>query len=192
MELILASSSRYRCELLATLGLEFRCVTPAVDERPLPEESAAALVARLAQAKARRVAESHEAALVIGSDQSVALDGEFLGKPHSEANAIAQLKRLRGRTATFYTGLCLINSAADRCQVAVEAYSVSIRALSDAEIAAYVSRDRPLDCVGAFRSEGLGIALFSRMRGDDPNTLVGLPLIRLVEFLGNEGVRVLG
>ena len=191
MQLILASSSQYRRRLLETLGLTFEVRRPEVDESPLPEEAPESLVERLAVAKARAVAGGSTAELIIGSDQTAALNGQFLTKPGDVAHAVEQLQQLSGRTVTFFTGLCLYNTQTDRVQLSVEPYTVTLRKLTDAQIVNYVQRDQPFDSAGAFRSEGLGIALFERLEGEDPNTLVGLPLIRLIEFLGNEGVDVL-
>lgn len=192
MKLILASSSIHRARLLDLLELPYTTCSPEVDETPLPGEAAAILAARLSEAKARAVAADMGDALVIGSDQTAAVDGEFLTKPATEANAVRQLRGLRGRRVTFHTGLCLYNTTQERIQVGVETSTVTFRDLEDPEIEDYVRREQPLDCVGAFRSEGLGIALFSALDVGDPSALVGLPLVRLVEFLGNEGVRVLG
>jgi septum formation protein len=191
MELVLASTSPYRRALLARLGLPFAVATPDVDEVPRAGESPAETAARLAQEKASAVAARNPHALVIGSDQVVACDGRRFGKPGTAANAIHQLTALSGRAATFYTAICLVNGHSGRTQAAVEPVTVHFRTLSLASIERYVALDRPLDCAGAFRSEGLGIALVERMTGDDPNALIGLPLIRLVSFLAEEGVSTL-
>ena len=177
--------------MLETLGLAFEIRRPEIDESPLLDETPESLVARLAQAKARAVAHASTAELIIGSDQTAAVDGRFLTKPGDAHHAVAQLQQLSGRTVTFFTGLCLYNPATDRAQLSVEPYTVTLRTLTDSQIETYVQRDEPFDCAGAFRSEGLGIALFERLEGEDPNTLVGLPLIRLIEFLGNEGIDIL-
>ena len=177
--------------MLETLGLAFEIRRPEIDESPLLDETPESLVARLAQAKARAVVHASTAELIIGSDQTAAVDGRFLTKPGDAHHAVAQLQQLSGRTVTFFTGLCLYNPATDRAQLSVEPYTVTLRTLTDSQIETYVQRDEPFDCAGAFRSEGLGIALFERLEGEDPNTLVGLPLIRLVEFLGNEGIDIL-
>ena len=191
MQLILASSSQYRRRLLGTLGLSFEVRSPDIDESPLPDESPESLVGRLAQAKARAVADGSTAELIIGSDQTAAVNGRFLTKPGDEPHAVEQLQYLSGRTVTFFTGLCLYNTRTDAAQLSVEPYTVTLRNLTNAQIESYVQRDQPFDSAGAFRSEGLGIALFERLQGEDPNALIGLPLIRLIEFLGNEGVDVL-
>ncbi|EIC23118.1 Maf family protein [Thiorhodovibrio frisius] len=195
--IVLASSSRYRRALLDKLGLdrlglECRTDAPDIDEQALPGEAPATLVERLALAKARAVAPRHPNALIIGSDQVASIDGQMLGKPGGHQAAIAQLERLAGRQVCFLTGLCLLNSATGRSQSCCESFWVSFRHLSQKQIAAYVERERPYDCAGAFKSEGLGIALSSRLEGADPNSLIGLPLIRLIAMLEAEGIEVLG
>ncbi|MEZ5550181.1 MAG: nucleoside triphosphate pyrophosphatase [Pseudomonadales bacterium] len=192
-QLVLASTSPYRAALLARLGLPFTTAAPAVDEQALPGERAVDLVARLAVAKACAVAERVTAAsLVIGSDQVALLDNTILGKPGTEAKARAQLARLSGREVRFLTGLCLLNTATGARQVEVVETPVHFRVLSHNQISDYVRREMPLDCAGAFKSEGLGIALFERIGGDDPNALIGLPLIVLCSMLRDQGVAVLG
>ena len=190
LRLILASSSRYRAQLLARLGVEFETVTPNVDERRLTTESAREATLRLARAKAQAVASRYEGALVVGSDQLAELDGEALGKPGTEMAALAQLQRLAGRTVNFHTGVCLWAGGGHRVQLDSVRYEVSLRKLSPEAIQRYVAREAPLDCAGSFRSEGLGIALFERMAGDDPTALIGLPLIRLVAMLEREGLQI--
>ena len=191
--LILASTSRYRAELLARLGLPFESAAPDVDETPLPGEPADKLVARLSLAKARAVAaRADKGSLLIGSDQVAVLDGTILGKPGTEANAKDQLARLSGRTVRFLTGLCLSNTATGTHQVRVVETPVRFRKLSAAAIADYVQREQPLDCAGSFKSEGLGIALFETIGGTDPNALIGLPLIELCTLLADQGVAILG
>ena len=190
-QLILASSSPYRAALLERLGLAFICQTPGIDEAAQARESADRLVRRLAEAKARHVARGHGAALVIGSDQVAVLDGRIIGKPGYHAQAAAQLRAASGRRLSFLTGLCLLNGAADRTQVDVIPTTVVFRELSDTEIEAYLHRERPYDCAGAFKSEGLGISLLSAIESGDPTALIGLPLIRLCEMLRVEGVEIL-
>jgi len=189
--LILASSSIYRRALLERLQLPFSVVTPEVDETPqhgeLPDQTAL----RLAQEKARKVALAHPDALIIGCDQVATLDGHQLGKPLTHDNAVCQLQRMRGRTVTFHSALCLLNSGSGHLQAWVEPYAVRFRALTDAQIQNYLCKEQPYHCAGSAKSEGLGIALIEWMRGDDPNALIGLPLIKLVGMLQNEGVAVI-
>ncbi|MFA7594240.1 MAG: nucleoside triphosphate pyrophosphatase [Thiohalobacteraceae bacterium] len=192
LPLILASTSPYRQSLLERLGLEFSVCSPAVDETPLPGEAPTALVHRLSEAKARAGATRAGQGLVIGSDQVAVVGDEVLGKPGDAEHACAQLTRLSGQRVDFLTGLCLFNSTDDRIQLDVVPFSVIFRHLSPAQIEDYVGRERPFNCAGSFKSEGLGIALFERMEGDDPSALIGLPLIRLVDMLETEGVTVLG
>ncbi len=191
MKLVLASSSPYRRRLLQRLGIDFDCDPPDIDEQPLAGETAPKTVARLAEAKARAVASRAGDALVIGSDQLALMDGRPLGKPGSRDANIDQLMRASGRWVDFLTGLCLLNARSDACQLEVVEYSVEFRRLSRAQIECYVDREQPFDCAGGFKAEGLGVALFRRMRGDDPSALIGLPLICLSRMLLNEGVDVL-
>jgi len=186
--LVLASTSPFRRALLGKLGLPFSCRSPLTDETPLPGEKAPDLVARLAATKAQAACRVGETALIIGSDQVALLGEQILGKPLNHANATAQLRLCCGRAVTFYTGLCLLNSQNGRRQVVVDRFKVHFRHLNDDQIERYLRREQPYQCAGSFKSEGLGICLFERLEGDDPNTLVGLPLIRLVELLDNEGV----
>jgi septum formation protein len=190
--LILASTSRYRAELLRKLGLPFSARAPGVDETQAPAEPPDVLVRRLAEAKARAVGRDEREALIIGSDQVAVCRGRTLGKPGSAERARGQLAELSGQTVVFLTGLCLLDAATGTAQVAVDTTRVVFRDLSADEIANYVDREQPLDCAGSFKSEGLGIALFEAIQGTDPNALVGLPLIELCRMLRNAGVRVLG
>ncbi|HAW93675.1 MULTISPECIES: Maf family protein [unclassified Arsukibacterium] len=189
--LYLASTSVYRRQLLAKLTPHFTAVKPETDETPFSGEDATALVRRLARAKAQAVANTLSEGLVIGSDQVAVFNGQIIGKPHTVDNAIAQLSQFSGHSVTFLTGLALINATTAQCQLIVEPFTVSFRILNEQEIAAYVAREQPLDCAGSFKSEGLGISLFSALRGDDPNSLIGLPLIKLLQLLRNEGVDLL-
>ena len=189
--LYLALTSVYRRALLQKLTTQFSCVKPEVDESPLPDETAEALVNRLALAKAKAVAATLSAGLVIGSDQVAVFQGEILGKPHTVANAEAQLRRFSGQAVTFLTGLAVVNAATGKVQQVIEPFVVHFRELSDAEISHYVAREMPLDCAGSFKSEGLGIALFDKLQGDDPNSLIGLPLLKLLAMLRNEGLNLL-
>ncbi len=186
--LVLASTSSYRAALLQRLGLAFQTAAPNVDETPLPGENAQHTSLRRAMAKARAVADSHPDALIIGSDQVALLGDRQLGKPLTHENAVRQLRDMRGRCATFYTAIALLNARTGRMQVDVAENHVCFRNLDDNEIEAYLKKEQPYDCAGSAKSEGLGIALISRMEGDDPNALIGLPLICLVSMLKKEGV----
>ena len=189
--LILASSSAYRKALLARLRLDFETVVPDIDERALPDESAAQTALRLAQAKAEAVAASNGAALIIGSDQVATLDGQQIGKPGDHANALAQLRAMRGREVVFHTALCLLDtraSAPQRLQLDSVPTLVRFRDLPDAELDAYLHIEQPYDCAGSAKNEALGIALLSSIQSDDPTALTGLPLIALVSMLRRAGI----
>lgn len=188
--LVLGSTSPFRRELLQRLGLPFEVAAPEVDESHHPDESPRTLVQRLAEAKARAVAMQYRDALIIGSDQVAVIDDRILGKPGNRDRAMAQLRQASGRRVEFLTGLCLYNSAAQRAQVDVVSYGVRFRVLDDERIGRYLDREQPFNCAGSFKSEGLGITLFERMEGDDPTALIGLPLIRLVDMLAEQGVVV--
>ncbi len=188
--LILASTSPFRRELLARLGLAFEALPPGVDETPLPGEPAETLVARLAHAKAAAIAAHAPGALVIGSDQAAVLDGRILGKPGDHARALEQLRAASGRAVDFFTGLCLIDADSGRAQLEVVPFRVHFRTLDETRLERYLRHEQPYDCAGSFKSEGLGIALFERLEGDDPNALIGLPLIRLVRMLEAEGLEM--
>lgn len=190
-KLVLASTSPYRKTLLEKLQLAFDTAAPDADETPLSDESPEQLVARLAEAKARSLAEQFPNALIIGSDQVAVMDGKIVGKPGNHANAVAQLKRAAGKRVVFLTGLCLYNTLSQRTQIEVVPFSVIFRPLTDSQIENYLQREQPYNCAGSFKAEGLGIALFERLEGDDPNTLIGLPLIRLIHMLESEGFPVL-
>jgi septum formation protein len=188
--LVLASTSSFRRELLARLQIPFEIANPETDESELPGEGPAATAERLSIAKAKAVAGRFPGALIIGSDQVAYLDTQRFGKPLTHERAIQQLRTMRGRTVTFHTGLCLYNSANGNTQVCGIPTEVTFRQLSDAEIERYLVKEQPYHCAGSAKSEGLGIALLSSMRGDDPNALIGLPLIALCEMLRAEGVKV--
>ncbi|MDM3404693.1 Maf-like protein [Citrobacter sp. Cb019] len=190
-QLILASTSPWRRPLLEKLAIPFECAAPEVDETPLPGEAPRHLVLRLAQKKAQSLAHRYPSHLIIGSDQICVLDGEITGKPLTEENARQQLLKARGNIVTFYTGLALYNSATGHLQTEVEPFDVHFRHLSETEIEDYVRKERPLHCAGSFKSEGLGIALFERLEGRDPNTLIGLPLIALCQMLRREDMNPL-
>lgn len=186
--LLLASSSPFRRQLLDKLGLDFIHQSPDIDESRLENESPVALVMRLAREKARALADSHPDTLIIGSDQVAVIGDQVLGKPGTREKAIEQLSAASGQRVTFLTGLCLLNTTTGRTQVACDPFHVQFRTLRPAQIERYVDAEQPLNCAGSFKSEGLGIVLFKALEGRDPNTLVGLPLILLTEFLAAEGI----
>ncbi|WP_127956404.1 Maf family protein [Serratia microhaemolytica] len=191
LPLILASSSPYRRQLLEKLSLPFSYATPNVDETAHANESAQQLVLRLAVAKAQALAGRYNNHLIIGSDQVCVIRGKITGKPGSEQRARQQLRDASGQRVSFYTGLALYNSSTERLQSCCELFQVQFRSLSDEEIANYVSKEQPINCAGSFKSEGLGIALFEQLIGTDPNSLVGLPLIALLNMLRQEGINPL-
>jgi septum formation protein len=188
--LVLASTSVYRRELLERLQLPFETASPDVDEAALEGETPAATAERLSIAKAKAVADRFPDALIIGSDQVAHLGSERFGKPYTRERAIEQLQAMRGKTVVFHTGLCLYNSASGRTQLAGIPTEVGFRPLSDGEIERYLDREQPYHCAGSAKSEGLGIALLDHLRGDDPNALIGLPLIALCAMLRNEGMQL--
>lgn len=183
MKLVLASSSPFRKALLDKLHLDFVTDSPDIDETPLANESIESMVKRLSQAKAEALANSHPDSLIIGSDQSAALNGNILHKPGNFEVAFEQLKSASGKTITFYTGLCLHNSKTQQSETICEPFIVKFRELTDSEIKNYLNREKPFNCAGSFKSEALGISLFESMQGNDPNTLIGLPLIQLCRML---------
>ena len=189
--LILASSSIYRRELLTRLQLPFTCISPEVDENSLANELPQETALRLAQLKAKKVSLSHPNALIIGCDQVATLDNIQLGKPLNHANASKQLRMMRGREVVFYSALCLYNSITGNMQAEVVPYLVQFRDLSDAQIENYLTKEQPYNCAGSAKSEGLGIAIIEKMTGEDPNALIGLPLIKLVGMLKNENISVI-
>ena len=188
--LVLASSSPYRRELLARLRMSFEVMSPDVDESPLTNEAPQETALRLAQLKARAVAEQFPDALIIGSDQVALLGDEQIGKPHTFENAKKQLQASSGRSMVFHTALCLYNSRSGNMQARVVPITIQFRKLSDEVIERYLHAEQPYNCAGSAKSEGLGITLIQRFEGEDPNALVGLPLIALVDMLQQEGVQV--
>lgn len=192
MPLILASSSVYRRELLQRLRLPFECVSPAIDESARSDETPATTAVRLALKKARAVAAAHPQALIIGSDQVAELDGTPLGKPGNHANAVCQLRAMRGQRVVFHTALCLLDAASGRHQLENAVTTVLLRALTNAQIERYLQLEQPYDCAGSAKVESLGIALAEKITSDDPTALIGLPLIMLVSMLKREGIEVLG
>lgn len=189
--LILASSSPFRRQILDKLNLEYSCISPDIDESALEHESAEELVARLSASKARKIAEKTPNSLIIGSDQVAVLGDEILGKPHTHENAVKQLQKLSGHAVTFLTGLSLLNSDTGQCQTEVVPFRVHFRELTTSMIENYLRAEEPYKCAGSFKSEALGIVLFDKLEGEDPNTLIGLPLIRLVRMLEKENLNVL-
>ncbi len=191
MQLILASTSPYRKQLLARLQLPFTCVAPGTDETPAPGEAPAALAARLATAKARAIAQTHKDALVVGSDQVAALGDTIFGKPGDFNTAFTQLQQCAGQQVTFYTAVALVCEDQAFFEVEVVPFRVKFRSLSAEEISEYLRREEPYDCAGSFKCEGLGVVLFESLSGDDPTSLEGLPLIALSSLLGKAGYPVL-
>ncbi|UTF60547.1 nucleoside triphosphate pyrophosphatase [Gilvimarinus sp. DA14] len=190
-EIVLASSSPQRRELLKRLNLPFTAVSPEIDEAPIPHETPHELALRLAQQKAEALAATYPSHLIIGSDQVASLDGTPCSKPGNHEKALAQLQAASGKKVTFYTGLCLLDSLKMKPLTAVESFSVYFRPLTTEQIDYYLRQDQPYDCAGSFKCEALGISLFERLEGDDPNALIGLPLIRLTQLLGKVGIDVL-
>ena len=186
--LILASTSRYRRELLERLRLPFSVAAPEVDEGPLPGELPGATASRLALAKARAVAGQYPDAIVIGSDQVAELDGAPIGKPGTHARAVAQLRAMSGRTVLFHTAVAVLRLSSGYAAEAVAAVTVRVRRLDEAEIEHYLRTEQPYDCAGSAKSEGLGIALLEAIDSDDPTALVGLPLIRTCALLRAAGL----
>lgn len=189
--LILASSSQYRREVLQKLHIPFECISPDIDETPLAIESPEQTSLRLAESKARKVAESQPNALIIGCDQVATVDGLQIGKPGSHENAVKQLSMLSGKEVVFHSALCLYDSGNLHMQSTIVPYFVKFKTLTPQQIETYLRLEQPYDCAGSAKSEGMGIALLEYMRGDDPNALIGLPLIALVNMLKQAGVDVL-
>jgi septum formation protein len=190
-QLVLASTSPYRRELLGRLGLPFIVASPDTDETPLPGETPSATALRLSEAKARAVAKQHPGALIIGSDQVAEMDGRIFGKPGTHDKAVEQLRTLSGKTVNFFTGLCVLDAATGKAELCGVPTLVGFRKLDDTEIENYLRREPAYNCAGSAKSEGLGIALLTRINGDDPNALIGLPLIALCELLRKHGLNVL-
>lgn len=188
--LILASSSIYRQELLRRLRLPFTAVNPGIDESPLPGETASTTALRLAEQKARALAGRFPNALIIGSDQVAELNGIVIGKPGHHADAVKQLTAASGNTLNFYTGLCLLDTGSGQPQTRIATNEVKFRTLNPQQIERYLLAEQPYDCTGSAKSEGFGITLIEYIRGDDPNALIGLPLIALTTMLMRAGVAV--
>lgn len=189
--IVLASTSPFRKELLSRLGLPFETANPKTDETALSDESPEATALRLSEAKARAVVTSHPEALIIGSDQVAYLGDQTFGKPETHDKAVLQLQAMRGRTVNFFTGLCLLNARTGNAHVRGIPTLVTFRNLTDEEIEIYLRREKPYNCAGSAKSEGLGIAIIEKIHGDDPNALIGLPLISLCDLLRIENVNVL-
>ncbi|MGJ8620883.1 MAG: Maf family nucleotide pyrophosphatase [Methylophilaceae bacterium] len=189
--IILASSSVYRRELMQRLQIPFHTVSPHVDETVLADEKPQDTALRLSKEKAIKVGTEYPHALIIGCDQVATLEGEQLGKPLNHKNATKQLQLMRGKEVTFHSALCLYNAETSSMQAQVVPYLVKFRQLTDEQIESYLIKEQPYHCAGSAKSEGLGIALIERMIGDDPNALIGLPLIKLISMLQNEGVNVI-
>ncbi|OAM52993.1 septum formation protein Maf [Methylovorus sp. MM2] len=190
-ELILASSSPFRQELLQRLRIPFISVSPEIDERAKDTEKPEETALRLAQEKALKIALNYPAAFIIGCDQVATLDGMQIGKPGTHENAVKQLQMMRGRSVIFHSALCLYNAKTKNMQAAVVPFTVDFRELSDAEIENYLRIEQPYNCAGSAKSEGLGISLIKAMHGTDPNALIGLPLIALINMFNNEGINVI-
>ena len=190
LPLLLASSSVYRRDLLSRLRLPFTCSSPDIDESHRPGESALELVQRLSLEKAQALAASHPAHLIIGSDQVAVLNGQIIGKPHIFDKARQQLLNASGASVSFLTGLTLLNSQTGHYQTDCVPFTVHMRHLNAEQIERYLHAEEPYDCAGSFKAEGLGVSLFQRTEGDDATSLVGLPLIRLVDMLLAQGVSI--
>lgn len=189
--LILASSSPFRKIILQRLHLPFETFSPNIDESVLDNESASELTLRLAEQKARAGESHYPQALIIGSDQVAVVDQTVLNKPKTHENAVTQLRLVSGKQVDFLTGLCLFNSKSGHIQTDIVRFSVKFRTLTSEQIENYLQCEKPYNCAGSFKSEGLGIVLLERMIGSDPTAVIGLPLIRLVEMLENEGILVI-
>ncbi len=188
--LLLASSSPYRRDLLSRLRLSFESKAPDIDETPCPGEQPEQLVRRLAAGKAQALASSYQDHLIIGSDQVAVLDGQIIGKPRSHERAVHQLQACSGNSVRFLTGLALLDSRTGVIQIDCIPYTVHFRKLTAPQIERYLLAEQPYDCAGSFKAEGLGVSLFSATEGSDVTSLVGLPLIRLVEMLNNAGLDI--
>ncbi|REF27813.1 MAF protein [Xenorhabdus cabanillasii] len=191
LPIVLSSTSIYRRLLLEKIGLPFTCAAPYVNESLQENETPEQLVMRLSQAKATTLQKHYSSHLIIGSDQVCVLNGKITGKPHNFENALSQLKKASGQRVTFYTGITLFNSKTGNTDTRCELFHVHFRTLTEAEIINYLKKEQPFNCAGSFKSEGLGITLFEKLDGKDPNTLIGLPLITLTEMFIRQGVNPL-
>ena len=190
-ELILGSTSIYRRELLERLKIPFRIESPDIDETPQENETPQQLVERLSVEKARSVASNNPGSLVIGSDQVAVHGGKIVGKPHTHDRAMQQLREANGKEIMLYTGLSLVNADTGEALTEVIPFQVVFRKLSEQQLESYLHKEQPYHCAGSVKSEGLGIALLERFEGEDPNTLIGLPLIRLIRMLEHFGIDVI-
>lgn len=188
--IVLASSSAYRKALLVRIGLDCPAISPDIDENALQNEAPAATALRLAETKARKIAERETAALIIGSDQVAVLDDQSIGKPGTHAAAVRQLQAMSGKTVVFHTALCLLNAATGAVQLANVPTTVRFRVLDTGQIERYLQQDQPYDCAGSAKIEALGITLVEQLESDDPTALIGLPLIALVTMLQKEGFQI--
>lgn len=189
-QIVLASSSTYRQQLLAKLGLSFNCVSPNIDETPQHSENIADMVMRLSLTKAETIVKQHPNAIIIASDQSASLENKAIGKAGNFNNALNQLKSFQGKTIDFYTGLAVYNPINQQYLTALDTTKVYFRNLSEQQLENYLLAEQPYDCAGSFKSEGLGIVLFSKIETQDPNALIGLPLIKLIELLDEIGLKL--
>lgn len=188
LPIVLASTSPYRAALLQQLQVPFETCAPDIDETPLPYETPETMIQRLTQQKAIAVAPHFAAHFIIASDQCAVFNNRIIGKPHTHERAVKQLQDFSGQSVTFLTGLILMNTQTGRSYQVVEPFRVHFRTLSDSQIEHYLQQEQPYYCAGSFKVEGLGITLFKRLEGDDPNSLIGLPLIKLTSFLAEEGI----
>ena len=191
MDIVLASSSPYRKQLLKRIIQQFHSASPDIDESQHAHESFKEMAERLSISKARALAARFPNSLIIGSDQVACIEEHILRKPLNKQTNFEQLKSCQGKTAFFHTGLCLLNTATGKYQSSVESYQTQFRVLSNKQLMNYIEIEKAYDCAGGFKMEGLGIALFEKIQGDDPNILIGLPLIRLISMLSHEGIEVL-
>ena len=189
--IVLASTSIYRSQLLSTLQIQFQTASPDVDETPIHGETARQTSVRLSQLKTKAVAPQFPDALIIGSDQVALLGDQQLGKPMTHDNAVHQLRSMRGKTVGFFTAVSLFNALTGEMLTDLAETSVTFRDVSDDEIERYLRKEQPYHCAGSAKSEGLGIALIKRIQGDDPNALIGLPLIILIDMFKKQGVEIL-
>jgi len=189
--LVLASSSPFRKSVLSRLHLPFEIFDPEINEKPFAHESPTELVMRLSEEKARTAQATYPEALVIGSDQIAVIGDKILGKSGTHEQAVKQLQLVNGKQVDFLTGLCLLNTETEEAEIDALCFSVKFRQLTDQQIENYLRQDTPYNCSGSFKSEGLGIVLLEKMMGTDPTTVIGLPLIRLVKMLENQGIHVI-